>query len=54
MHTSHPSPFSFNKGFNGTEIFLKINQRLKELSNEEINWNLTKESKYDSFTKSFK
>ncbi|WP_322912592.1 uracil-DNA glycosylase [Mycoplasmopsis felis] len=54
LHTSHPSPFSFNKGFNGTEIFLKINQRLKELSNEEINWNLTKESKYDSFTKSFK
>ena len=37
LESSHPSPFSVNKGFNGCKHFLKVNKLLK---NDEIDWNL--------------
>lgn len=36
----HPSPLSAHRGFFGSKVFLKVNQKLKELHKKEINWNL--------------
>lgn len=36
--TSHPSPFSAYKGFIGSNIFKKINNKLKEMNLKTINW----------------
>lgn len=40
LESSHPSPFSFNKGFWGNNHFYKINQILKSDNKKEIDWNL--------------
>lgn len=34
----HPSPLSAHKGFLGSKIFIKINEKLKENNIKEINW----------------
>ena len=36
----HPSPLSAHRGFLGSKIFIKINQKLKENKIKEINWDL--------------
>jgi uracil-DNA glycosylase len=39
--TSHPSPLSANKGYNpfiGSDCFLKVNKKLKEMGENEIKW----------------
>jgi len=36
--TSHPSPRSVDRGFEGCEHFLKVNKRLANLGLEEIDW----------------
>ena len=38
LQTSHPSFFSFNKGFYGSNVFKKANQYLKKNDIPEINW----------------
>lgn len=38
LETSHPSPFSVNRGFNGCGHFLTVNQHLE--AEDQINWNL--------------
>jgi uracil-DNA glycosylase len=41
LSTSHPSPLSCYKTdnpFMGSDIFIKINKKLKDLNKEEINW----------------
>ncbi len=40
LETSHPSPLSFNAGFNGCMHFSIANKFLKEMHREEIDWNL--------------
>lgn len=40
FETSHPSPFSVNKGFAGSQIFKKINTTLEKLNLSVINWEL--------------
>ncbi|WP_025755286.1 uracil-DNA glycosylase [Mycoplasmopsis cricetuli] len=40
LKTSHPSPFSANKGFLGSNIFKKTNIILNSLNETEINWEL--------------
>ncbi len=43
LSTSHPSPLSCYKTdnpFMGSDIFIKINQKLKDLNKEKINWNI--------------
>ena len=40
LMTSHPSPFSFERGFNESDHFNKANEYLKSHGKEEINWNL--------------
>ena len=40
LKTSHPSPLSFNKGFNGCDHFKLINERLVANGDVEIDWNL--------------
>ena len=39
--TSHPSGFSFSKGFHGSQHFLKINELLIKQNKTTINWNLS-------------
>lgn len=39
LESSHPSPFSANYGFFKNGHFKKINQLLKSLDEQEINWN---------------
>lgn len=36
----HPSPLSAHRGFLGSEIFKKLNEKLKDNEIKEINWNL--------------
>ncbi|AZZ65680.1 uracil-DNA glycosylase [Metamycoplasma phocicerebrale] len=36
---SHPSPLSCNKNFLGSDVFKKINNKLRELNKKEIDWN---------------
>ena len=36
----HPSPLSANRGFFGSNVFKKINQKLLESNLTEINWNI--------------
>lgn len=38
LQTSHPSFFSFNKGFYGSNVFKKANEYLKKNNLPEINW----------------
>ncbi len=38
LQTSHPSFFSFNKGFYGSNVFKKANEYLKKNDIPEINW----------------
>ncbi len=38
LETSHPSFFSFNKGFYGSNVFKKANEYLKKNDIPEINW----------------
>lgn len=38
--TSHPSPLSAHYGFNQSTIFWDVNQKLKELNKEEIDWSV--------------
>ena len=38
LQTSHPSFFSFNKGFYGSNVFKKANEYLKKNDISEINW----------------
>lgn len=38
----HPSPLSANRGFFGSKIFTKINDKLNQLNIKPINWNLKK------------
>lgn len=38
LSTSHPSPLSFNKGFNGSKIFSRTNDILERLKKEKIDW----------------
>ncbi|UUM19608.1 MULTISPECIES: uracil-DNA glycosylase [unclassified Mycoplasma] len=40
LKTSHPSPFSANKGFLGSRIFIKANELLKQNNISPINWEL--------------
>ncbi len=40
LESSHPSPFSVNRGFNGCNHFVEINKHLLEMESEPINWNL--------------
>lgn len=42
LKSSHPSPFSVNKGFYGCGHFKEINRILYELDGSQINWNLPK------------
>ncbi|MCV3733730.1 uracil-DNA glycosylase [Mycoplasma enhydrae] len=37
--TSHPSPLSCSRNFLNTNVFLKINEKLKKLNKKEIDWN---------------
>ncbi|QKT05454.1 uracil-DNA glycosylase [Mycoplasma sp. OR1901] len=43
LATSHPSPFSYQKGFENFELFKKINAILKKHKTRQINWDLVKE-----------
>ncbi|MHA0272745.1 uracil-DNA glycosylase [Mycoplasma sp. 48589B] len=43
--TSHPSPFSYKKGFENSHIFKEINDKLIEKGITAINWDTTKEAK---------
>lgn len=43
--TSHPSPYSYKKGFENSGIFKLINKKLKQNGLEPIKWDLKKESK---------
>ncbi|MGZ9800285.1 uracil-DNA glycosylase [Mycoplasma sp. AC1221] len=55
IKSSHPSPLSFNKGFNNSQIFLKINHLLKTQNKTEIDWNLPHEEVFNArFTKTSK
>lgn len=36
----HPSPLSAHRGFFGSNIFKKVNEKLKEFGEKEINWNI--------------
>lgn len=36
----HPSPLSAHRGFFGSKVFIKINEKLKENGLKEIHWNL--------------
>lgn len=38
IRLSHPSPLSYNKSFKDGHLFLKINQKLKELNQSEIDF----------------
>ena len=38
IESVHPSPLSANRGFFGSKPFSKINNYLKEMNKEEINW----------------
>lgn len=38
IHTSHPSFFSYKKGFEGSKIFSRINQKLIEKYKKPISW----------------
>ena len=38
IESVHPSPLSASRGFFGSKPFSKINNYLKELGKEEINW----------------
>jgi ATP-dependent DNA helicase PIF1 len=38
IESAHPSPLSASKGFFGSKPFSKINEWLKEMGKEEINW----------------
>ncbi len=38
LSTSHPSPLSFNKGFNGCNHFKLVNKILKKLKRKKIKW----------------
>lgn len=40
VETSHPSPLSSYRGFIGSKCFLKVNENLKRLNKEEIDWSL--------------
>lgn len=40
--SSHPSPFSANRGFFGNKHFIRINERLKKLGLSEIDWSIRK------------
>ncbi|CAC13788.1 URACIL-DNA GLYCOSYLASE (UDG) [Mycoplasmopsis pulmonis] len=40
LESSHPSPFSANISFFGSQIFLKINKILEQINKEKINWNI--------------
>lgn len=42
LTSSHPSPFSVNRGFYGNNHFKEINQILQDLGKSQINWNLPK------------
>ncbi|VEU55523.1 uracil-DNA glycosylase [Metamycoplasma orale] len=39
LKTSHPSPFSYKKGFENSKIFLKVNDKLDSLNKKKIDWN---------------
>ncbi|MBN4083329.1 uracil-DNA glycosylase [Mycoplasma sp. CSL10137] len=43
LATSHPSPFSYKRGFENFQLFKKINNLLKKYKTRQINWDLTKE-----------
>jgi len=36
----HPSPLSAHRGFFGSNVFKKVNEKLKEFGEKEINWNI--------------
>jgi uracil-DNA glycosylase len=38
LETSHPSPMSFNRGFNGCDHFKKANEYLKSKNRDPIDW----------------
>ncbi|AKX33695.1 uracil-DNA glycosylase [Spiroplasma litorale] len=40
IETTHPSPFSFNRGFSGSKIFSKINEKLLKKGLNAIDWRL--------------
>jgi uracil-DNA glycosylase len=40
LTAAHPSPFSANKGFFGCRHFSKINEILKNMGKEEIDWRI--------------
>ena len=40
LESSHPSPFSVNKGFFGNNHFRKVNEILRQENLQEIDWNL--------------
>ncbi|MFV8459228.1 uracil-DNA glycosylase [Mycoplasma sp. CR] len=42
--TSHPSPYSYKKGFENSHIFKEINDKLIDKGITAINWNTTKEA----------
>lgn len=42
LKSAHPSPFSVNKGFYGNGHFREINDILRNMGQNEINWNLPK------------
>ncbi|PZM83843.1 uracil-DNA glycosylase [Candidatus Gracilibacteria bacterium] len=40
LKTSHPSPFSANRGFLGSNCFKQTNEILEKIGKEKINWDL--------------
>jgi uracil-DNA glycosylase len=40
IETAHPSPLSASKGFLGSKVFSQVNQLLKEMGKEEMDWNI--------------
>jgi uracil-DNA glycosylase len=40
FESAHPSPLSASKGFFGTKPFSKVNEWLKEMDKEPINWQI--------------
>lgn len=41
IESPHPSPFSANRGFFGSKPFSKVNEFLRSIGSEEINWEIS-------------
>jgi uracil-DNA glycosylase len=48
LKAAHPSPYSANKGFFSSRPFSKINELLKKMGKEPINWDLSVKDKVHS------